>query len=186
MRQIFTLRDKRSGLKQLPIEVTNEQIGQELDMWFNNEACEALARETGFIRRSTSRLTGSAFFNLLTVEALDEPAISYEGLCDILEDRNSNAQITPQALCERMNSDGAVAFLEASLERTLRETTRQQTVRIETAWLEPFPRALLQDSTQLQIHEKMADTFKGSGGNASAACVKVDYSYDVKARCSSF
>ena len=120
MRQIFTLRDKRSGLKQPPIEITNEQIGQELDMWFNNEACEALARETGFIRRSTSRLTGSAFFNLLTVEALDEPAISYEGLCDILEDRNSNAQITPQALCERMNSDGAVAFLEASLERSLR------------------------------------------------------------------
>ena len=27
---------------------------------------------------------------------------------------------------------------------------------------------------------KIADTFKGSGGNASAAGVKVDYSYDVK------
>ena len=104
MRQIFTLRDKGSGLKQLPIEITNEQVSQELDMWFNNEACEALARETGFIQRSTSRLTGSDFFNLLTVVALDEPDISYEGLCDILEDRNSNAQITPQALCERMNS----------------------------------------------------------------------------------
>jgi hypothetical protein len=167
-------------LKQLPIEITNEQIGQELDMWFNNEACEALARETGFIQRSTSRLTGSAFFNLLTVEALDEPTISYEGLCDIFEERNSNAQITPQALCERMNSDGAVAFLEASLERTLKETTRQQSAAMEAAWLEPFPRVLLEDSTYLQIHEKMADAFKGSGGNASAAGVKVDYSYDVK------
>ncbi len=180
MRQIFTLRDKRSVLKQLPIEITNEQIGQELDMWFNNEACEALARETGFIQRSSSRLTGSGFFNLLTVEALDEPTISYEGLCDILEERNSNAQITPQALCERMNSDGAVEFLKAGLERTLRETTRQQTATMEAAWLEPFPRVLLQDSTYLQIHEKMADAFKGSGGNASAAGVKVDYSYDVK------
>ena len=149
-------------------------------MWFNNEACEALARETGFIQRSTSRLTGSAFFNLLTVEALDEPTISYEGLCDILEERNSNAAITPQALCERMNSDGAVAFLKASLERSLKETTRQQTATIETAWLEPFPRVLLEDSTYIQIHEKMADAFKGSGGNASAAGVKVDYCYDVK------
>jgi hypothetical protein len=167
-------------LKQLPIQITNEQIGRELDMWFNNEACEALARETGFIQRSTSRLTGSAFFNLLTVEALDEPTISYEGLCDILEERNSNAQITPQALCERMNSDGAVAFLEASLERTLKEMTRQQSAAMEAAWLEPFPRVLLEDSTYLQIHEKMADAFKGSGGNASAAGVKVDYSYDVK------
>ena len=149
-------------------------------MWFNNEACEALARETGFIQRSTSRLTGSGFFNLLTVEALDEPTISYEGLCDRLEERHPNVQITPQALCERMNSDGAVEFLKAGLERTLRETTRQQTATMEAAWLEPFPRVLLQDSTYLQIHEKMAGAFKGSGGNASAAGVKVDYSYDVK------
>jgi len=58
-------------LKQPLIEITNEQINQELDMWFNNEECEALARETGFIQRSTSRLTGSSFFNLLTVEAVD-------------------------------------------------------------------------------------------------------------------
>jgi len=58
-------------LKQSPIEITYEQVGQELDMWFKNEECEALARKTGFIQRSTSRLTGSGFFNLLTVEALD-------------------------------------------------------------------------------------------------------------------
>jgi len=71
-------------LKQPPIEITNEQIGQELDMWFKNEECERLARKTGFIQRSTSRLTGSGFFNLLTVGIMDEPTISYEGLCDIL------------------------------------------------------------------------------------------------------
>ena len=71
-------------------------------------------------------------------------------------------------------------FLNAGLESTLRETTRQQTATIETAWLAPFPRVLLQDSTYLQTHEKMADAFKGNGGNASAAGVKVYYSYDVK------
>jgi hypothetical protein len=167
-------------MKQPPIAITNEQVGQELDIWFKNEACEALARETGFIQRSTSRLTGSDFFNLLTVEALDEPTISYEGLCDILEDRNPTVQMTPQALCERMNSDGAVEFLKAGLEKTLKETTCPQLATIETTWLKPFSRVLLQDSTQIQIHEKMADAFKGSGGNASAACVKVDYSYDIK------
>jgi hypothetical protein len=36
VRQIFTQRDKKSALKQPPIEITNEEIGQELDMWFNN------------------------------------------------------------------------------------------------------------------------------------------------------
>jgi hypothetical protein len=167
-------------LKQ-PIEITNEQVSQELDMWFKNEECEALARETGFIQRSTSRLTGSSFFNLLTVGILDEPTVSYAGLCDILEEHHPDVQITPQALCARMNSEGAVAFLKAGLARTLNETTRQPMATLEeTAWLEAFPRVLLQDSTQMQIHEKMADDFKGSGGNASTAAIKVDYSYDVK------
>ena len=102
-------------MKSSSIKIANEQIRQELDTWFSNEECEALAQETGFIQRSTSRLTGSDFFNLLTVDVLDEPTISYEGLCDILEERNPNTRITPQALCERMNSSGAVEFMKAGL-----------------------------------------------------------------------
>jgi hypothetical protein len=39
-----------------------------------------------------------------------------------------------------MNSDGAVAFLEAGLERSLKETTRQQSAAMKTVWLEPFQR----------------------------------------------
>jgi hypothetical protein len=168
-------------VKQAPIEIANEPIGQELNRWFSNEECEALARKTGFIQRSTSRLTGSHFFNLLTVEILDEPTVSYEGLCDILEERDPDVRITPQALCARMNSAGAVEFLKASLARTLQETTRQPLAALEkSAWLAPFPRVLLANSTQMQIHEKMADDFKGSGGNASTAAIKVDYSYDAK------
>ena len=84
-----------------PIEITNEQVGQELDMWFKNEECEALARETGFIQCSTSRLTGSSFFNLLTVEILDEPTVSYEGLCDILEERHPDVRIKRHRRCVR-------------------------------------------------------------------------------------
>jgi hypothetical protein len=102
-------------LKHSAIEITNGQLGKELAVWFNNEACETLARKTRFIQRRSSRLTGSEFFNLLTVGVMDEPTISYEGLCDILEQRNPDLQISPQALCERMNSDGAVEFLKAGL-----------------------------------------------------------------------
>jgi hypothetical protein len=167
-------------MKQKAIEISHEQIHQELDQWFTPEACEALARETGFIRRRTSRLSGRDFFNLLTVEMLDEPTASYESLCDRLEDRHPDVQITPQALCERMNSAGAVAFLKQGLDRTLQATTRPVLAAREAAWLAPFARTLLQDSTQIQLHEKLADAFKGSGGNASVASVKVDVCYDVK------
>ena len=59
-------------MKQATIELTKEQVGHELEMWFKNEERESLARKTSFIQRSTSRLTGSGFFNLLTVDILDE------------------------------------------------------------------------------------------------------------------
>jgi len=170
----------RPDMEQTPLEITRAQIGAELETWFKNAACESLARETGFIQRSTSRLSGSAFFNLLTVGTVGEAAISYEGLCDVLQGRHPDVQMTPQALCERMNSEGAVEFLKSGLERTLQELSLDHRATVETAWLVPFRRVLLQDSTYIEVNETLAGDFKGSGGNASKAGVKIDYSYDVK------
>lgn len=162
------------------IEITTDQLGTALEGWFRTDELETLARKTGFIQRSTSRLSGRGIFNLLTVEILEEPHISYEGLCDILEARTPSLQLSPQALCERMNSEGAVNFLRACLEKTLKETTAKPLTVQETAWLTHFPRVLLQDSTQIQVHEKLTESFKGSGGNSGSASIKLDYSYDVK------
>lgn len=163
-----------------PLEITPAQIGMELETWFNHESCERLASETGFIQRSTSRLTGSAFFNLLTVGIVGEATVSYAGLCDALEECHSDLQLTPQALCERMNSPGAAAFLKAGLEKTLQETSPDDPATLKGVWLDAFRRVLLQDSTTIEVHEQLAEDFKGSGGNASKASVKIDYSYDVK------
>jgi hypothetical protein len=46
--------------------------------------------------------------------------------------------------------------------------------------LAPFKRIFLQDSTQAQLHEQLAEAFKGSGGSASQASVKIDLIYEVK------
>lgn len=45
-----------------PLETLTNQLCQEWDAWFSIGECETLARTTGFIQRSTSRLTGSDFF----------------------------------------------------------------------------------------------------------------------------
>lgn len=176
----MTANKKKERSSPWSMKITNEQLGKELEDWFRVDELETLARKTGFIQRSTSRLTGRELFNLLTVQILEEPHISYEGLCDLLEARNPGLRISPQALCERMNSEGAVRFLEACLEKTLKETAHKALAVQETAWLSHFPRVLLQDSTQIQVHEKLTEAFKGSGGNAGVASIKLDYSYDVK------
>jgi hypothetical protein len=116
---------------------------------------------------------------LLTVDTFSEPTISYEGLCDCLEER-SGIKLTPQALCERMNNDGAVRFLEEALAKVLRETVGSPLTTQETEWLAPFQRVLLQDSTQIEVNEALTEAFRGSGGCASTASAKIDFSYDVK------
>ena len=58
------------------MEIANEQLSKELEEWFSTDELETLARKTGFIQRSTSRLTGRELFNLLTVELLEEPYIT--------------------------------------------------------------------------------------------------------------
>ena len=146
---------------------------------FDQDSLELLARTTGFIKRSTTKITGSDFIQLLTVEIAHEPSISYDGLCDRLKEINPNADITPQALEQRVNSAGAPRFLEAVLRNTVKEAMNTHSQTIDSELL-PFNRVFLEDSTICQLNEKLADEFKGSGGSASKAGVKIHLIYDYK------
>ena len=43
-----------------------------------------------------------------------------------------------------------------------------------------FNRILIADSTSFKLPEELADLFRGSGGNASDAAVKIQFCYDLK------
>ena len=155
-------------------------IKKRISTIFDEEALNNLARKTKFVRRSTSKLQGAEFVELLTTEMLEEPNISYEALCEILAKLNSEADITPQALEQRVNSDGAVNYLKAILQETLCSNMKSKIDSIDSKLLEPFKNVYLEDSTQSSLYEKLADEFKGSGGNASKAAIKIDLVYEVK------
>jgi nucleoside diphosphate kinase len=159
------------------------QINQAIQNLFQKEELDKLARETGFIQRSTSKIQGSDLIELMTTEIVQEPNISYAGLCDRLRKINPEANISPQALEQRINSEGAVNYLEATLKRALPESLSSEKNQIKTpnegSLLAPFPRIFLQDSTQCTLHEQLAQEFKGSGGSASKASVKMDFVYEL-------
>lgn len=102
------------------------ELREELRIWFTDEILETMAKTTGFIKRRSSRLSAKEFFNLVTVDVLQEPNISYQGLCDKLESRNPAISITPQALCERMNTQAAVTFMRNGFENTLKKTMSEK------------------------------------------------------------
>src|SRR5437588_10144419 len=71
---------------------------------FPPERLEALARQSHFVQRTSSKITGQDFFALMTIDMLDDPAVSLGGLCDILRQHNPQAVMTPQALHQRLNA----------------------------------------------------------------------------------
>jgi hypothetical protein len=158
----------------------SSKINQAIENLFNQNQLEKLARKTGLIQRSTSKITGSNFLELMTTEIIQEPNISSEGLCDRLRTINPEANITPQAIEQRINSAGAVKYLEETLKISIKENLKSQYKENEFSLLSNFKSVFLEDSTQGVLNKKLANTFKGSGGSASKAGIKVDLVYELK------
>lgn len=155
-----------------------KKVNGQLSTVFAPEQLEVLARQSEFIQRSSSKLRGRDFVELMTTELIEDPSMSLEGLCDILGGLNPQAQMTPQALHQRLNAS-AVTYLQEVFELALRQQLDPICKRLPPGVLTPFARVLLEDSTQCSLHEKLAEEFKGSGGSASTSALKLDVIYEV-------
>jgi len=154
------------------------KVNGRLTTVFDPEHLEVLARQNAFIPRSSSKLRGRDFVELMTPELIEDPAISLEGLCAILGERHPQAQMTPQALHQRLNPS-AVSYLQDVFALALRQQLEPVCERLPLGVLAPFARVLLEDSTQCRLHAKLAEDFQGSGGSASTSAFKLDVIYDV-------
>jgi hypothetical protein len=164
--------------RQEPKQFTGK-VKEKLLTLFAPEQLETLAWQSHFIQRVSSKLTGTDFFALMTTDMLDNPAVSFGGLCDLLAQRHPTAAMTPQALQQRMNTPEAVAYLQEVFQLALREQLTPLYAQVPAALLASFGRVFLEDSTQCCLHEKLAAAFKGSGGNASRSTVKIDVIYEL-------
>jgi hypothetical protein len=157
------------------------KVKEQLTTLFAPEALETLVWQSRFIQRASSKLTGADFFALMPTDMLDNPAVSFGGLGDLLSQRHPEAAMTPQAFQQRMNTPEAVASLHDVLQVALREQLTPLSAQLPAAVLTSFGRVFLEDSTQCCLHEKRAEAFKGSGGNASRSTVKIEGIYELLA-----
>ena len=155
------------------------KVKEQLTALFPPEQLETWAWQSQFIQRTSSKLTGADFVALMTTDMLDNPAISLEGLCDLLQQRHPHAAMTPQALQQRMNTPQAVAYLQEVFQHALHAQLAPLYAQLPAATLTSFGRVFLEDSTQCCLHEKLAEAFKGSGGSASRSTVKIDVIYEL-------
>jgi hypothetical protein len=90
-----------------------------------------------------------------------------------------NINITPQALSDRMSKKETVLFLKNILIEALTQQIVHGLKNTYGHLFDKFTAVQIEDSTQFKLHEKLKGKFKGSGGSASAAAMKLNTVYNI-------
>jgi hypothetical protein len=113
------------------------------------------------------------FLKALVFGFIQHPRASLNQLCQICYDLG--VIISPQGLDQRIN-ETAVAFLKELLAEAL-SVCRAKCQQVAVA-LDQFSAVYLLDSSTISVHKVLQDIFPGSGGNASAAAIKIQLLFD--------
>lgn len=159
------------------IQNTVNDIGNQ----FSKQEINALAWETGFIKRSSAKIGGFDFLTSLLVGSLDPAHSSLERIGEIITRVNRSTRVTAQALMAKINSADTVNFLRTIFKNTL----TSKIIELSEGSAVPlsfFSKVLIQDSSVIKLNEKLQEHFKGSGGRASSSFAKLDVIYEYKSK----
>lgn len=152
------------------------------DNIFNQETCNKLARASGFIQRSSSKISGHEFIKVLILPSNGLSEDSLNGLCERMREFNPQANISASALAQRINTKAAVRFMRTCFEKILkiaRQNIEKQYSSLEGV-LKAFNNIYIQDSTVFEINKKLAKFFPGTkrggkkGGWSCKSQMKID------------
>jgi hypothetical protein len=149
---------------------TISNIPQKILNFFTLEA-ERLGKETQFKRRR-SKLTASAFIRALLATCLTGH-FGLEVLGSVL--KKQGIVIRKQSLHERFN-ERTVMFLKALSTSFLKQFQSEKMPHLQA--LGEFSALNIIDSSNVSLHSALSKLFKGSGGSASNAALKIQLMFD--------
>lgn len=151
-----------------------ESLLTELKNCFDVKEIDKIARESKFIQRSTSQLSGQSFLMMNVFDSSDGKERSLTDSCDWLAD-HFGINIKKQSLDERYNTH-AVSFIKTCFNRVLQivnEGVMDRDLEL------PFSKIQLVDSTSFQIPEDLATFYEGYKGNGGKAILKMHLNYNL-------
>ena len=160
------------------IEVSREEVLSRLAGLFDEQALEQLARESRFIERSSSRLSGWMFLQLHLLMESSGKEFSLSQMCEELFERHG-INLTKQSLDERFNTF-AVRFMRRCFEHVFKQALRYPTVSKQHP---VFERVLLTDATSFQLPAHLSAFYQGNGGDNGPAGIKIHQQYDLLTGC---
>lgn len=141
--------------------------------FFKTGTIEDMARETGFINRSTSRLTGEAFLKMMVEPIVSGIEWSLNDQCDYLSD-HFGIHLTKQSLDERYHTF-AVSFIKRCYEAVLKESLQNETVGLSCS----FNSIYLTDATSFQLPPQLGVFYKSNGGDTSGSSIKIHQTIEL-------
>lgn len=159
---------------------SNEIIGV-FDEIINEKMCYQLSREHKFIKRSSSKLKGHEFIKVMILPCKGISEDSLKGLCKRIRGFNSEADLSSQALCERINSKASVALIKNVFFRILSYARKKMTMQSPalSKALAGFNTVLIEDSTVCELNEKI-DKYESTSRNGTLTSqVKIDLIHEL-------
>ncbi len=134
---------------------------------------DQMANQSGMVRRASCKFDPIAFLDVLVVKLAQCGTLSLSSMCSSLA-LHCPQSMTPQALCQRLDSEGTVRFLRGIYSYILNQKLTQSLPSvIDRGILERFRNVYLEDSTCCPLPEEVAEHFRGYGGSSSSAGFKL-------------
>lgn len=143
--------------------------------FFDPDEVETMARQSGFVERR-SPVTGIRFLLTFTTGLLNTPDGTLAQLAAFLG-ATCGATVSPQAVDERINSM-AREFMGTCLGRALKMSAAIP--RGAGDALDRFDHVYVVDSTNFELQPALAPCFRGNGGGASAAAMRIQFAFDYR------
>jgi hypothetical protein len=141
-------------------------------MNFFNKTVVEVDKTVKFVKRK-SKLGASLFAEVLIAGCLSDPTISLERLCRLIKERG--VKITKQGLYKRFNAE-ATLLMENLFRESLKKFKTEKKDVLEL--LKPFSSVKILDSTGVELPSYLKNVFKGYGGSASEAGLKLQVLFD--------
>jgi hypothetical protein len=159
----------------------SDKILDFFDKNFNEKKCHDMCRKHKFIQRSTSKLRGDEFIKTMIIPSPGLSSDSLKGLCKRMQSFNPEADLTAQALCERINNVHASNLMRAIFAELLLKVNQRIVSLQITPILDKFNRVIIEDSSVATLNEQLEDVYTGTnrGGNGVKSQVKIDLIHDL-------
>lgn len=146
---------------------------------FSHSLTDCLARESGFVKRSTGKINPHSFLTVMVAELSGRGEISQSGICDLLQ-LHSKVKVSPQAVCARLAEKHTVRFLARCFNHVLAQKVQSHSKQLEReGLLGKFSRIFIEDSTTCTLNQATAHSYKGFGGSGAASSYKIHAIYEV-------